>query len=145
MSRVPLSFSTMSSSPSKSRAQSILSKLFFGIISYIFNLIPNIIFYDNRYAEIVNVRLGDGSIRKGQVLEIAGKRAVVQVRTYLSLTFRSSKEHQALIICILMLSSLVMCFACQSVLRCSADHSMVPEILLTTVLQFSQRSSWTSR
>jgi vacuolar-type H+-ATPase subunit B/Vma2 len=32
-----------------------------------------------RYAEIVNVRLGDGSVRKGQVLEIAGKRAVVQV------------------------------------------------------------------
>jgi ribosomal protein L35AE/L33A len=33
-----------------------------------------------RYAEIVNVKLGDGSMRKGQVLEIAGKRAVVQVR-----------------------------------------------------------------
>ena len=32
-----------------------------------------------RYAEIVNVRLGDGQQRKGQVLEIAGKRAVVQV------------------------------------------------------------------
>lgn len=32
-----------------------------------------------KYAEIVNVRLGDGSIRKGQVLEIAGKRAVVQI------------------------------------------------------------------
>ena len=30
-----------------------------------------------RYAEIVNVCLGDGSVRKGQVLEIAGKRAVV--------------------------------------------------------------------
>ena len=32
-----------------------------------------------RYAEIVNVRLGDGSMRKGQVLEISGKRAVVQI------------------------------------------------------------------
>jgi V-type H+-transporting ATPase subunit B len=32
-----------------------------------------------RYAEIVNVVLGDGSVRKGQVLEIAGKRAVVQI------------------------------------------------------------------
>lgn len=32
-----------------------------------------------KYAEIVNVRLGDGSLRKGQVLEISGKRAVVQV------------------------------------------------------------------
>lgn len=33
-----------------------------------------------KYAEIVNVRLGDGQMRKGQVLEICGKRAVVQVR-----------------------------------------------------------------
>ena len=32
-----------------------------------------------RYSEIVNIRLGDGTLRKGQVLEIAGKRAVVQV------------------------------------------------------------------
>jgi V-type H+-transporting ATPase subunit B len=33
-----------------------------------------------KYAEIVNVCLADGSVRKGQVLEIAGKRAVVQVK-----------------------------------------------------------------
>lgn len=32
-----------------------------------------------KYAEIVNVRLGDGTMRKGQVLEIMGKRAVVQI------------------------------------------------------------------
>ena len=32
-----------------------------------------------KYSEIVNVRLGDGSIRKGQVLEINGKRAIVQI------------------------------------------------------------------
>ncbi|CDW89765.1 vacuolar atp synthase subunit b [Stylonychia lemnae] len=32
-----------------------------------------------KYAEIVNVKLGDGSMRKGQVLEICGKRAVVQI------------------------------------------------------------------
>lgn len=32
-----------------------------------------------RYAEIVNLTLGDGTIRKGQVLEVAGKKAVVQV------------------------------------------------------------------
>lgn len=32
-----------------------------------------------KYAEIVNVRLGDGSMRKGQVLEIQGKKAVVQI------------------------------------------------------------------
>jgi len=50
-------------------------------------MISNIFFFDIRYAEIVNVRLGDGSIRKGQVLEIAGKRAVVQVGTYQLLIF----------------------------------------------------------
>ena len=32
-----------------------------------------------KYAEIVNVVLSDGSVRKGQVLEINGKRAVVQI------------------------------------------------------------------
>lgn len=32
-----------------------------------------------KYAEIVNVRLGDGTERKGQVLEIKGKQAVVQI------------------------------------------------------------------
>jgi len=32
-----------------------------------------------KYAEIVNVKLGDGQMRKGQVLEIEGKRAVVQI------------------------------------------------------------------
>eukprot|EP01017_Pseudomicrothorax_dubius_P004466 TRINITY_DN1089_c0_g1_i2.p1 TRINITY_DN1089_c0_g1~~TRINITY_DN1089_c0_g1_i2.p1 ORF type:complete len:332 (-),score=94.40 TRINITY_DN1089_c0_g1_i2:32-1027(-) len=32
-----------------------------------------------KFAEIVNVILGDGTVRKGQVLEIAGKRAVVQI------------------------------------------------------------------
>jgi len=32
-----------------------------------------------KYAEIVNIRLGDGSLRRGQVLEVDGDRAVVQV------------------------------------------------------------------
>ena len=32
-----------------------------------------------KYAEIVEVRLGNGTKRKGQVLEIKGKQAVVQV------------------------------------------------------------------
>lgn len=32
-----------------------------------------------KYAEIVNLKLGDGSIRRGQVLEVDGLRAVVQV------------------------------------------------------------------
>lgn len=34
-----------------------------------------------RYAEIVNITLGDGEVRQGQVLEISGSRAVVQVRS----------------------------------------------------------------
>jgi V-type H+-transporting ATPase subunit B len=32
-----------------------------------------------KFAEIVNLTLGDGSKRKGQVLEVVGKKAVVQV------------------------------------------------------------------
>ncbi|GAT94072.1 vacuolar ATP synthase subunit b putative [Entamoeba histolytica] len=32
-----------------------------------------------KYSEIVNIKLGDGSIRKGQVLEVTGNKAVVQV------------------------------------------------------------------
>ena len=32
------------------------------------------------YSEIVNIRLGDGTIRRGQVLEVDGDRAVVQAR-----------------------------------------------------------------
>jgi hypothetical protein len=54
-----------------------------------------------KYAEIVNVRLGNGTIRKGQVLEIKGKQAVVQVChifiSYLILFDRSSKEPPKLI------------------------------------------------
>ena len=32
-----------------------------------------------KYAEIVNLTLGDGTTRSGQVLEVSGSRAVVQV------------------------------------------------------------------
>jgi V-type H+-transporting ATPase subunit B len=32
-----------------------------------------------RYAEIVDIRLGDGTFRRGQVLEVDGSRAIVQV------------------------------------------------------------------
>lgn len=32
-----------------------------------------------KYAEIVTLRLGDGSVRQGQVLEVCGKKAVVQI------------------------------------------------------------------
>jgi hypothetical protein len=44
---------------------------------FIFSLHYKNLIFLFRYAEIVNVKLGDGSTRKGQVLEIAGKRAVV--------------------------------------------------------------------
>ena len=32
-----------------------------------------------RYAELVNLKLGDGTSRRGQVLEVDGSKAVVQV------------------------------------------------------------------
>jgi V-type H+-transporting ATPase subunit B len=32
-----------------------------------------------KFAEIVTLKLGDGSIRRGQVLEVDGSKAVVQV------------------------------------------------------------------
>lgn len=32
-----------------------------------------------KYAEIVNLTLGDGTVRKGQVLEAKGNKAIVQV------------------------------------------------------------------
>lgn len=32
-----------------------------------------------KYQEIVNIRLGDGTTRRGQVLEVDGEKAVVQV------------------------------------------------------------------
>ena len=46
-----------------------------------------------KYAEIVNVCLGDGSIRKGQVLEIAGKRAVVQVIIFFIRERKNKSKH----------------------------------------------------
>lgn len=48
-----------------------------------------------KFAEIVNVCLSDGSVRKGQVLEISGKRAVVQVKTIsLFIDFRRYFRHR---------------------------------------------------
>lgn len=35
-----------------------------------------------KYQEIVNIRLGDGTTRRGQVLEVDGEKAVVQVISY---------------------------------------------------------------
>lgn len=36
-----------------------------------------------KYQEIVNIRLGNGTMRRGQVLEVDGEKAVVQVITIL--------------------------------------------------------------
>lgn len=33
----------------------------------------------SRYSEIVNLRLADGTLRSGQVLEVSGDKAIVQV------------------------------------------------------------------
>jgi V-type H+-transporting ATPase subunit B len=49
-----------------------------------------------KYAEIVNVRLGDGSIRKGQVLEISGKRAVVQVIHTYNIDLRRNTKYRCI-------------------------------------------------
>lgn len=51
-----------------------------------------------KYAEIVNVRLGNGTTRKGQVLEIKGKQAVVQVS--ISFIHLPSMRQSNIIICI---------------------------------------------
>jgi vacuolar-type H+-ATPase subunit B/Vma2 len=70
-----------------------------------------------KYAEIVNVRLGDGSVRKGQVLEIKGKQAVVQVsflscELTTSFFYRFSKARVASTTRALLASSLEMSCAC---------------------------------
>ena len=39
-------------------------------------------FQGPKYQEIVNIRLGDGTTRRGQVLEVDGEKAVVQVFIY---------------------------------------------------------------
>lgn len=44
-----------------------------------------------RYAEIVTLTLADGSKRSGQVLEISGNKAVVQVCVH---THQSSARHR---------------------------------------------------
>lgn len=79
-----------------------------------------------KYAEIVNVRLGDGSIRKGQVLEISGKRAVVQVN--ITLNVRFSKEHKILMLLTLTLNLLVISKECLFQKRCLGVLLMVLEI-----------------
>ena len=68
-----------------------------------------------RFAEIVNVCLSDGSVRKGQVLEISGKRAVVQV---IQFSFRFLKVRPALITFILTVSSQVRPWRCPFPKKC---------------------------
>jgi hypothetical protein len=68
-----------------------------------------------KFAEIVNVCLSDGTVRKGQVLEISGKRAVVQV-TFV--TCRSSKAPRVSITFIPTVSSPARPWRCPSPKRC---------------------------
>lgn len=35
-----------------------------------------------KFQEIVNIRLGDGTMRRGQVLEVDGEKAIVQVTAF---------------------------------------------------------------
>lgn len=69
-----------------------------------------------KFAEIVNVCLTDGTVRKGQVLEISGKRAVVQV--WLEILYRFLRVLRELIICILIVSLLARLWKCLSLRRC---------------------------
>ena len=85
-----------------------------------------------RFAEIVNVCLSDGSVRKGQVLEIAGKRAVVQVYIY---TYRSAKAPPALTTSTLIVSSQDRPWRCPSLKRCWVVPSTAQEHPLTRVHQ----------
>lgn len=91
-----------------------------------------------KFAEIVNVCLGDGTVRKGQVLEISGKRAVVQV---LFCLFRYSKEHQESTIYTLIANSPDKQCKCQYPNRCLAEHSMVQEYQSTRDHQCLPRNS----
>lgn len=91
-----------------------------------------------KYAEIVNVCLGDGSVRKGQVLEIAGKRAVVQVY---NLLFRSLKGPRESTISILIASSQGRPWRCPSRNRCWGGPSMDPGSPLTRDPLYLPRNS----
>ena len=91
-----------------------------------------------RFAEIVNVCLSDGSVRKGQVLEISGKRAVVQVIPF---SFRFSKEHQALITSTLIVSSQVRLWRCPFLKKCWVEPSTGQEPQSIKDHQFLLKSS----
>ena len=95
-----------------------------------------------KFAEIVNVCLSDGSVRKGQVLEISGKRAVVQVLIY---SFRSLKELQESTIFILTVSLLGKQCRCPFHKKCWVVLSMDQEHLLTKVHLCWLKSSSTSK
>lgn len=69
----------MSSSPSKCCWLEFNSSIKFYLKIHLLLIFDAFLFLLYRYAEIVNVRLGNGEIRKGQVLEIEGKKAVVQI------------------------------------------------------------------
>lgn len=106
-----------------------------------------------KYSEIVNIHLGDGTIREGQVLEIKGSRAVVQVKldhlnftSYYSfhlihfihlisfsddvgVSIRFLRAPVVSTIALVTSNSLAMSFECQFLKRCWVVHLMDPENL----------------
>jgi vacuolar-type H+-ATPase subunit B/Vma2 len=51
----------------------------------------------------VNVRLGDGTTRRGQVLEVDGEKAVVQVATFLWTLFLKLKTADQVLVILLLI------------------------------------------
>ena len=91
-----------------------------------------------KFAEIVNVCLSDGSVRKGQVLEISGKRAVVQVLLF---SRRSLKAPPALTISTLTASSPARPWRCPSPKKCWEGLSTVLVLPSTKAHPCWQKSS----
>jgi V-type H+-transporting ATPase subunit B len=73
-----------------------------------------------RYAEIVNITLGDGEQRVGQVLEIAGNKAIVQIFEGTSGIDNTKTS------CKFMGDVLKMPISEEMLGRCKRDHSILP-------------------
>lgn len=63
-----------------------------------------------KFQEIVNIRLGDGSTRRGQVLEVDGEKAVVQVLDIRTFELIVQLEHTAMLGLADLLSSILILF-----------------------------------
>lgn len=73
----------------KARSLFHTNHLVISIIINLFNFYHSSLFHScflqgPKFQEIVNIRLGDGTTRRGQVLEVDGEKAVVQVISILN-------------------------------------------------------------